>query len=415
MALDNSKASIESLTPSIKQGNLNLKPSQMISDISDGVKQIVSVIPSNNTPTFGSQFILDIKETAQILHSCFLLYNVSAISGRTGDATGYPAFVPAQLWASQYVIKCGNSQIGTYFPEEQFITTQLFAEDSDRVYFNQLQGAYNSISQRGALSATTSDWYVPLNNIINVCHLPILTQNHQLQLQVTLRNLSQIISLSGGTGTASASINYVRLVCRVSKIPNDMLTRRLNSMAKNPEHSFYHKIQYSIKTIPSGVTTHTEVLNAISGRVAFLFFIIRNTNSLTGENLFSFNAIKEFDLRNSASQSMVGGSLISHQMNQQLLMPYWVKSSYLTENSIGRTLYGDVENNNANIYMWSFTNNPDEAYSTGKLLGSEKFSGAEQLILNFSSATASTANLEVFAFTEALYTQGVGSVAEQNI
>ena len=42
------------------------------------------------------------------------------------------------------------------------------------------------------------------------------------------------------------------------------------------------------------------------------------------------------------------------------------------------------------------------AYTTGRLLGSKTFTGAEQLQINFASALTTAANIDVYAMTESM-------------
>ena len=75
---------------------------------------------------------------------------------------------------------------------------------------------------------------------------------------------------------------------------------------------------------------------------------------------------------------------------------FWSASSYSQETALG------ITDNKANVYCWSFSSSPVEALNKGVLLGNHKFSGAEQLQINFTGPLTDNVNVDVYALTESM-------------
>ena len=98
------------------------------------------------------------------------------------------------------------------------------------------EGSYSSVIQRGTLSSTTgTNYYIKLSTFYNKCYIPILSDSQNLQIRVYIDQLVNFIALCGGTGTASATINYAHAVCKVLKLPFDIASNRLIAMGKKAE------------------------------------------------------------------------------------------------------------------------------------------------------------------------------------
>ena len=194
---------------------LNL-PANQVTNVPSGLRHEVIIIPSTSAPAFGSMFVLDVKERNIIVDNLTLQFNVSAIAGRTGDATNYPRFNPAFYWMSRIELLINSQVLNTHYPSEQFIINQFLSKDEDRTFVNTMSGNYSSGVHRRTLSSTAgSNYFVQLKTIFDVAHLPILTDAHQVQLRIYMNNLSDVVALSGGTGTATATINYVNLIAKI--------------------------------------------------------------------------------------------------------------------------------------------------------------------------------------------------------
>ena len=296
-------------------------------------------------------------------------------------------------------------------PFNNTLQINCFFFDEDRIYRNNLCGNYASQNQRQTLAAYASTLYVNLKTYFDQCHIPILSDSHSVQLRFYVDSLTNCYTQTTAyTGTAVATIQSASIVCKVLRLDINTAQNRLNAMIKKPEHNIYHSLRYAQFGITSGVTSSTVVLTPIVGSVAFLFFTVRNSNALTGDSAFKFNAINNFNILAASGSSLVGGQPIPSQLAIQYLQQYYSRSSYTTETSIGSILTGATNDNGANLYAWSFSQDPVEAITMGRALGAQKMIGAEQLVLTFPSSLGSNVQVDVFAFCESILEQGVNYI-----
>ena len=388
---------------------LNL-PSRQAVTVPPNLRSEVVIIPSTSTPNWGSYFIFDVKEKNVIISDIVLNFNVSAITGLSGTVTSYPHFNPATAWTTKIELVVNNVTIDTLYPVSNFVNQQFFFEDEDRVLINSMQGAYSSIVHRNTLATATSNYYVKLRTFYNECHIPILTDSHNLQIRVYMDQFSNIVSQSTLTGTPAATINFSNVILKILKIPSDIAINRLNAMVKKPEQSFYHNLRYSPFAISSGVTQTTIVLTPFVGNIVGLFFVVRPTNALTQDNIFSFTQISNFAILDSTSSNCVGGQPIPSALALQYLNQFYSRSSYTSETAAGVNIAGSVIDNKAYVYAWSFSSTLPEALQHGLLLGHRKFIGNEQLQITFTSALASGVQIDVWAFCQSVFEQGANYV-----
>jgi hypothetical protein len=215
---------------------------------------------------------------------------------------------------------------------------------------------------------------------------------------------------TGLTGTATSSINSANVILKLMKLPAEIATNRYNAMIKSPEHSIFHNVRYSPFNVNSGVSQTTLVLTPFVGNIICLFFVVRNTNALTGNGAYAFTAIKDFAILDSTSANCVGGQPIPSALALQYLNSFNCKSSYSAETSIGANLAGAVTNTNANVYCWSFSSNLSEALQHGLLLGHRKFLGNEQLQISFTGSLGANVQIDVFAYCQSTLEQGANYV-----
>ena len=92
-----------------------------------------------------------------------------------------------------------------------------------------------------------------------------------------------------------------------------------------------------------------------------------------------------------AQINIVGGQSIPNSLALLYLGRSWSKSSYLGETALS------TNNNGANVYLWSFSADASETATTGVDLNTYKFTGNEQLQINFVGSLAAGVTIEVFA------------------
>ena len=388
---------------------LNL-PQRQAFTVPANLKSEVVIIPSTSAPAFGSYFIFDVKERNCIISDITLQFNVGNITGLSGTATSYPHFSPATFFTSKVEIVINNITVDTLYPLSNFVSQQFFNDDSDRVYINNMQGSYNSIAQRNTLATATSNYYVKLRTIYNECHIPILSDAHNLQIRVYMETLANLVNQSTLTGTAAATLNSANVIVKVLKLPADIAGNRLNAMIKRPEQSIYHNLRYSPFAVSSGVSSTTIVLTPFVGNIAALFFVIRNADKITKNDAYQFNAITNFAILDSTSSNCVGGQNIPSFLALNYLNQFYSKSSYSSETSVGANLVGTVTDNKANVYGWSLSSNISEALENGILLGHRKFLGNEQLQITFTASLTATVQIDVWAFCQSIFEQGANYV-----
>ena len=413
--MSNNSTDTNQLTNIIKPRNkrlgLNLSDVQSNLAAPPNLKSEIVIIPSTSQPNWGSYFIFDIKERNVIISDIILNFNLGLITGLTGSVANYPIYVPATFFFSKVELVMNNVTIDTLYPLQEFISQQFLFEDEDRQLNNCLQGSYSGPLQRYALSSVAgSNYYVKLRTFFNETHIPILSDSHNLQIRVYMDSCANCVSQSTLTGTPTSTINFANVICKVTKLSSEIATARLTAMIKAPEHSIFHNVRYSPFNIASGVSASTIVLTPFVGNICWLFFVVRPVASMTGDNAFKFTKISNFAILDSSSSNCVGGQSIPHTLALQYLNSFYSKSSYTTETDIGCNLAGDIKDNKANIYAWSFSSNPTEALHKGLLLGHKKFVGNEQLQVTFTAALTAAVQIDVFAYCQSAIEQAAGYV-----
>jgi hypothetical protein len=413
--MSSNASNISSLNSIIKPRNkrlgLNLNDDQSTIAAPSNLKSEIVIIPAVSQPQFGSYFIFDVKERNCIISDLVINFNVSAISGISSASTNYPHFVPASFWMSKIELVINNVTIDTLYPLQLWTSQQFFNDDEDRILINNMQGNYASVAQRYTISSATSNYYVKLRSFYNECNIPILSDAHNLQVRVYMDSLANLVDKSAaGTGTAAATLNSANIICKVTKLPSEIASARLNAMIKSPEHNIFHNIRYSPFALASGASNSTIVLTPFVGNVAALFFTVRKTSELTGDNCYQFTKIKDFAILDSSSSNCVGGQVIPSALALQYLNNFYSKSSYSSETDIGCNIAQTVTDNKANLYCWSFSSNIVMAQQSGLLLGHKKMTGSEQLQINFTGSLAAAVQVDVWAYCQSAIEQSAGFV-----
>jgi hypothetical protein len=373
-----------------KQG-LNLTSSQHIN--LPQMKHESIIIPSTSAPTWGGYFVIDFRERNCILHDLVLQFNVSALTGYTATNGTSPRYTPAYFWFSRIELVQNNNVIDTIYPNQQFLSNQLFNFDEQRTIINLGCGAYNNTTQRATLAASANSYYVDLWNYFQQGHLPILSQKDDLQIRIYMDSLANNAVTGTATLTASpiSTINSANLIARVTRLQSSDITNRLRSISARPEHYKFNELRYGTFAVNSGVSSTSIVLTPLTGQCNYLFFTVRPTASIVGDGYFSYTAISNFALLDGTSTNIVGGQAIPNAMALLYLGRDWSKSSYLSETALSTT------NNNANVYIWSFSASCVETAETGVDMNTYKFTGNEQLQITFTGALAASVTIDVYA------------------
>lgn len=370
-----------------------------------GLRPEILQIPSSSQPSFGSYCVFDIKQKNIILHDTTLVINTTALTGLTGGTS--PRLSPAYFWWTRIEAVVNGVILDTYYPTQQFVLNQIINPNSDRIMVNNGVGNYASPTQRALMAATAgSNYIVNLHTIFNQAHPALMTDSHNVQLRVYFDTVANIVVSGGATGTGAVSINFANIICKTTKLPPDVAQNRLALMNAQPEHHLFSDLRYGIYNISSGVSSSQIVLSSITGKVAFIFFTVKNVNALAGDGAFTYNKITNFSILDATSTNITSGQPISDALSLNYLSQYWTNSSYLSETATGSNSIGTIVNNGANAYLWSFSSDPMSVLSSGKLLSSRPFQGSEQLLITYQSALATNVQVEVYAMCESILEQG---------
>ena len=382
-----------------KVGHLNLPAKQSVSLNSD-LQHGITIFPSSGTPAWGSYFTIDLKSPNLLIHNITLQFNLGAVTG--SSPVGY--FNPAWFFFTRIELVQGGNVIKTIHGNQQFLKNQLFEWDEDRCAINAAAGPYNNTTVRTALSSTstTNTLYANLRTYFDeIGGVPLLNEQHAVQIRVYMDTLTNVFKLSSGTLT-SVAINSVNAICKTTKLDPVTANNQLMAMSAHPFHHIFHDNVYFPYSVPSGVATSTTVLAGITGNVSALYFTIR-ANIVT-DQAWVYTQFASFAIQDNTGTNIVGGQVVPATLAANLLNKDWCKSSYFNETSFG------VTDNKANFYCWAFSADIIDAVSHGKCLSSRKFSGQETLVLNWASSLGAAVQVDCYALVESVLEMSPSSV-----
>ena len=363
---------------------LHLSKTQHTS-IPEGLKHEYVIIPSTSAPSWGGYFVIDIREKNCNLHDVVLQFNATALTYTTTTVT--PRYTPAVFWPLRIEFVQNNNVIDTVYSNEQFICTQLFNFDEQRKLLNVAMGQYDSITQRQTLASAANAYYVDLSTYIQQGHIPLLDNNTDIQIRVYMDTLANNAVANGSTGSPISTINCCNAVCKISRMPNHHSLALRQSIASRHHHFKFTELRYGTFIVASGVSSTSIVLSPITGNLHYLIFTVRPSASLSGDSLFSYTAITNFAILDGTSTNIVGGQSIPSTLALTIFNKDNIKLSYTSETA-----------NNANVYMWSFSASPVDTFQDGVELSTFKFSGNEQLQIQFTGSLAANVQVDVYAF-----------------
>ena len=377
-----------------------INPSQ-VSNHPANLKNEYIVIPSQSAPSFGGQFTIQFNQFNLFLHDIILNFNTGPLTTVTSSGATFssncPRINPVAFWCQKIEIKLGSSVIQTLYDIDLFQYVQLWSQDEQhRLFLNNAMGLYSSASDRYTLSSNTSDWYLPLKCFLNSTHLPIISLGQMITMNIYMQPLANLTTttLTSGTLTSqSMTINSCAALCRTTKMTQELVNATTMMLTKTPTTYIFSDRKYQSFTAQNGINQFTGVLSNITGRVQALYFILRPTSGLTGDNEFNYTQISQFEIRDGGSQNIVGGSPIKSSFNQTIQNAAWLKTWYANDS------YTGVSNSYVNLYAFSIE--PLVDITNGKSSGGARnFVGTESIILYFNSALSTTYQIDLYAYVQ---------------
>ena len=350
----------------------------------------IITIPANQLLAFGLQSVIDFREKDVILKNLTLEIGYTALSGTTSSST---VLNPANLWFDKIQLFIGGKQVQQIYGIEQFISKNIFQLDDERIYENTLNGLYSDSTARQTKFASSGFVYINISSLFDITDVHQVHNGNDIQLRIFMNSLASQIDKTSGTPTMS--ITSTNLLAKVQRVAKHESAHHKMEISKVPRgHKFLETLNMTVP-LSSGSSTYTTVLSGITGKCAFLYFIIR-PSSYIGSDYFTFLPISSFELYDAQGKNISTGTTVQEpNLRLNLSRQFGVESSYLTEKS-----------NGAYMYLWSFSEDACETYKTGRDLGSHYFTGNERLKINFDAATTSIHALDIFAFTHNILLQG---------
>jgi hypothetical protein len=87
----------------------------------------------------------------------------------------------------------------------------------------------------------------------------------------------------------------------------------------------------------------------------------------------------------------------------------WCKSSYNNETAFG------TNDQYANFYCWSFSADPIASLTNGQALGTYRFTGQEQLVINLSAAATANLQVDFYGYNEMILATTPFSVKKESL
>ena len=352
-----------------------------------GTKTEYQLFPTQSTAAFNSFFTIDVKPQGKHLESLTLNFLTGGLSGITGSGTDNYV-LPCAFWISRMDIVISDKVADTIPGEVFWYLHNLFSlNDEERSYQNLAMGDYTTTSRLNTLTTTSgSEWFVELFSIFKQSHIPIISNNHNVQLRIYTRSVTDCYVAGSNSGTAALTITTAYCIGKLSQMSQSELSTYQSQLAKLPRHIRFNDVAYQIITQASGVSTANYTLTAFGGKkVETIIFVVRSSGA-TGSSLISYTALKDFDFVDSGGQSLTGGSVITSARSLKHLGRNFTNTTFLI---------GSASVNN--VYVWSFSTHPLHSIQTGISNGDHYFQGSEQLKINFTSSLSSA--VEIFIFS----------------
>ncbi len=368
------------------------------------------VFPASTIGQFGSnQFSIWIRNSGNFrIHEIILQFQCSALSITGTDPSGnYPNMSPCPFWVQKYDIRVGGVSIeGQRLDFDQFVLNQILNTDEERLAVNYAMGDYLSDASRLTQSSSQSDYYLPLKCFVSECNYPLINQNLELEIQLTLAQLANVANLaSSGQSAPNITINAINALVHCTMLPTNIVNNMTTTLssAKGGIHTFHRLVQQSYPFNSTGTAVIPMTLNGIVGPIEFLYFVVRPISSLTNEGAWtSALPISSFYINNSSGQNIVGGTPVYCRELQLVLGKHWSLSSFFTEHYSGA--------NASNVYLYSWSTDPISAILKGNFLSGYTFTGNEQLNITMAANITSPVQVDVYCYKQSVMIQKINGV-----
>ncbi len=363
------------------------------------------VFPAATIGQFGSsQFSIWIRNSGSFkIHEIILMFQCSPLTITGTDPSGnFPNMSPTPFWVSKMDIRVGGTSIeGQRLDFDQFVLNQILNTDEERFSCNYAMGDYLSDSSRLTQASGTSDYYLPLKCFVNETGYPLMNQNLELEIQLTLANLANVANLaSSGQSAPNITINAISALVHCTMLPPSMVKQISTSLssAQGITYNFHRLVQQSYPFNSTGTAVIPMTLNGIVGPIEFLFFVVRPISGLVNEGTWSSALpISSFYINNSSGQNIVGGVPIFARELQLVLGNHWSLSSFFTEHYSGA--------NASNVYLYSWSCDPIHAIRSGKFLSGYLFTGNETLNITMAANLTTAVQVDVYAYKQSVMIQ----------
>ena len=355
------------------------------------------VLNTNNVSTWGGYSNIDVNLQGYVIHEATLQINVSAISGVTASGL-FPCFCSAFKFFVSCTVTNNNNVLDLFDSQSNYIINQLYNNYEDAVFINNASSPYNSASSRFAMSSTTSTYLVPLRiGIFNQARTELLNSNHSIRLSFLMETLTNIINQSTLVGIASATLNSVSLLLKVSKYEQNIIQNKLLQLQRNPLCKLYNSYAYQPAIINTGATSAIVNLSNFAGlSIQYIYFVLRLSSGLTKSEGFLFlNNLSNYSFLSSSGENLSGQPITP----QQSLFVY-NKSNTLGCFTAIDSLYGNV----FSIFHTSDAISTMTQPGSG-VYGQRAYNGSESLVLNFSSALTANITLDIYASVTSMLKQ----------
>ena len=228
--------------------------------------------------------------------------------------------------------------------------------------------------------------------MIDAANFRVLSPSSEIELKFYMNAAANVINQSTLTGTPILNWSGAELLVRCTRMPPAYVQNEISQIIKQPKHYLYHRTQYAPYALNSGITNTTITLSTFNGNLSHLFFFVRENTKMTNLNQWEYMPITSYEIKDSAGTSLTGGKPILDRESRLTNSRFWTKSSYLCDTELGVS--------NSNVYLYSFSADPQLAYSTGSRLNSKFFTGQETIHVIFPTALSAACTLEVFGYQE---------------